>query len=1176
LTTPTRCEEDRPECGAGRAAHREGAVLSEPVGFADAALGAVLDALSPLEAAVEDAAVLLELLDELGWRIPDAQVDLTALSALSAIATDIESAATALEAYREADGDDDQQLADVGTAVVGLLADVAQLATKPLPTTLPEPLSTQAFWTAMAEELPGYLIADYLRRRQPLVFSLLHAIGVIDKVAAAQDANRADGQLVDVLRWDRIEKLVSDPRGLFVDVYGWGGTLLYQPLVERLRDALRALGVTALVAGPGQERLEQQYGTGTVLPSPIPMLRVPLYVGDTPSDPYVEVGIDVLPIPAAKGSATPVGLLVSPYATAALSVSLALTDELSLEFAGTADASGATGLIVRPNGFDLFLDGTAITGDVSGTVVWAPPAPRTIIGDPAATGASIAGASFGIELMTQGTNLEDAKVKLGIDKLHLHVDFGQGDSFLAKIASGVKVDAELDGALVWSWKHGFAFEGSPRLEISIPLNLVLGPIELVTLTLGAGVDHGKITISGAIDASGEIGPVQVEVTKVGLAMVLEPDPNGSFGGLHPVFRFKPPTGLGLAVEAGPVGGGGFIEFDEVAEQYAGGLELSLEILDLTAIGLLNTKMPDGTKGFSLLVIVSAEFSPIQLGYGFTLNGVGGLVGINRGMNVDFIRSGLKDGTLDSIRFPHDIVANAPKIISDLRNAFPVQEGEYVFGPMVAIGWGESIIELQLGLVLQLPHPLRLMILGTLIIALPEPDPDESVLMLKLDLLGIIDFDTGEVSFDGALNESHIATFPLTGQMAMRASFGSNPTFALSAGGFNPRFQPPPAFPSLDRMAIALCTGDNPRLRLEAYFAVTTNTLQLGAHLDLYAEKDLGFLGDFTIQGYLGFDGLLKFSPLSFIVEIAAGLTLKRDGDAFVSVSLSMTLSGPSPWHAYGSAEFKVLGASKSIDFDLTVGEAAPAAPLPPVDPLPLLVAALQDVRNWAAGAPGQTLVTLRAQPAGSTKVLVHPLGSMTVRQRVLPLDFQVAAFGHHDLAGSLTTFTIASVKAGTQSLDSGDVRDRFAPGDFLKLTDDEKLARPSFEELKAGVSVGTAPIAAGTRAQANFGYKQYILTDQEAVPVPGVHHLAPDDLHTLARSGSAAKAPVRSTGAARYAGTNAPVTVQGMPYAVSRKDALGAAAGVQATGTTYAEADAARRAAGDPDSLQVVGAHEVT
>jgi hypothetical protein len=54
------------------------------------------------------------------------------------------------------------------------------------------------------------------------------------------------------------------------------------------------------------------------------------------------------------------------------------------------------------------------------------------------------------------------------------------------------------------------------------------------------------------------------------------------------------------------------------------------------------------------------------------------------------------------------------------------------------------------------------------------------------------------------------------------------------------------------------------------------------------------------------------------------------------------------------------------------------------------------------------------------------------------------------------------------------------------------------------------------------------------------------------------------------------VSVEDVPYTVARKDTLGAAdASVEPTGDTYAESEAARRSADDPDALQVVGAHEV-
>ena len=95
-------------------------------------------------------------------------------------------------------------------------------------------------------------------------------------------------------------------------------------------------------------------------------------------------------------------------------------------------------------------------------------------------------------------------------------------------------------------------------------------------------------------------------------------------------RFKPPTGLGLSIDGGGFKGGGFLAFEPEQARYSGMLELEFQDqFTVKAIGLLDTRLPNGQPGFSLLIVISAEFTPIQLGFGFTLNGVGGLLGLNR-------------------------------------------------------------------------------------------------------------------------------------------------------------------------------------------------------------------------------------------------------------------------------------------------------------------------------------------------------------------------------------------------------------------------------------------------------------------------------------------------------------------------------------------------------------------
>ena len=122
-------------------------------------------------------------------------------------------------------------------------------------------------------------------------------------------------------------------------------------------------------------------------------------------------------------------------------------------------------------------------------------------------------------------------------------------------------------------------------------------------------------------------------------------------------------------------GGGFLGLDPAKGEYFGALELSFEgVISLKAVGIINTKLPDGSNGFALLILVTAEFTPIQLGFGFTLIGVGGLLGLNRSLDTEALRQGVRTGSITSILFPPDVVGNITKIISDLEVVLPDRAG----------------------------------------------------------------------------------------------------------------------------------------------------------------------------------------------------------------------------------------------------------------------------------------------------------------------------------------------------------------------------------------------------------------------------------------------------------------------------------------------------------------------
>ena len=363
--------------------------------------------------------------------------------------------------------------------------------------------------------------------------------------------------------------------------------------------------------------------------------------------------------------------------------------------------------------------------------------------------------------------------------------------------------------------------------------------------------------------------MRVVVDDIGFTLAARfPDPpKGNLGPLDLGFGFKFPSGIGLEVEAGGVvSGGGFLFHDAAQGVYAGVLQLSLhEMMTLKAFGLIATKMPDGRAGYSLIIFITAEdFRPIPLGLGFTLQGVGGMVAVHRTFDVDVLREGLKSDTLGALLFPKNPVANAPAIITALAKAFPAQRGSYLLGVLARIGWATpTLVRFDLALIFEFGSRKRLLVLGRISALLPSEQND--LVRLKLDALGVIDFDQGTASIDAVLVDSKLVhKFPLSGAMALRARWTSGPGFVLAVGGLNPRFAPPAGLPKLDRIAIALCSGNNPRVTCEAYFAITSNTVQFGARAELHASAH-----GFSVDGDVGFDVLVQLIPLHFIADFHA-------------------------------------------------------------------------------------------------------------------------------------------------------------------------------------------------------------------------------------------------------------------------------------------------------------------
>jgi hypothetical protein len=1144
--------------------------------------------LDPLQQSLESPESFSLLLKKHGWQSAPGAFQIEDVRNLFAVTQDFDDVQLLMDQVMMADAN---SLADMAKGLLrllpGIVAKVRALS-KLGAQNLTFPFNQTEFWKEFPGELIEDLFASYLYGYQPILYAPLNLLGIVETkfVDIGMAAGRID-YMKWVIRWDRLQQALTRPAELIKEDYSWGKPdFEAERLLQGLKRFLEVLGYPADLYVPDTSLLDEYYDSSNSYRSEVKELRLPLLGGADFSNQLFEFGLSLLPItPEGNRGAGPVGLAVGPT----ISGTLPTFDfgELSLSLIGGFSSDQGIRLEVRPGKVKVLLSVAGTLGEAEAALQVNPEKPIVLLGTEQSHRVELS--DYTLRLLAKGSATDaDFAFEIDVEKIELIIDHSHTDGFLSKMFGNDPQTFKFGGSLTWSSKTGLTFGGRAGLVRQLPVNRNIGLVEIQNLLYGIQASENSIDVILAVSGKCTLGPITASIAEVGAKLSLVPlrddQSPGTFGSLDLRFDFKPPTGIGLKIDASAVTGGGYLHFDHAAEQYSGILQLEIKGgISIKAIGLLTTRMPDGSKGFSLLVIIAAEFPPIQLGFGFTLNGLGGLLGANRTMNVDVLRAGIKNRALDSIMFPRNPVENAPKIISDLKSSFPPAQDRFVFGPMAKLAWGTpTVLTAELGILLEFPNPVRLVLLGRMKLVLPQEEA--AVAKLQMDVIGAIDFDKGDVSLDATLFDSRLAAFVITGDMAMRLNFGASPSFVLAAGGFNPRFQPPPGFPVLERMAISLAESDNPRIRLEAYMAVTSNTCQIGARLDLYAAVET-LVGLFSVEAYLGFDALIEFDPFGFIVDIGGAAALKRNGDSLFAVQLIMTLSGPKPIHAHGKAIFDFLG-KREIAFEVKFGDPEPTPALPSVDALAALKTALADQRNWSARLPGDggMLVTLRELPAGP-EVLVHPLGELAVSQKVVPLGLEITKFGNTKPSGGRQTFAITSVTFGETEVNQlTAVKDAFAPAMFFALSDSEKLSRPAFEQLQSGVRAPLQVLTYGTPLTTDFEYETAVIDKKEkAARSLGRHSLDPGTFSILTELGSAANSPMNHTGAGRFAGPARKIVMKDPAYSVVSGDDLKAPIGSpfeKTGGITYTEAEAARinyyaTSSSQGRRVQVVGSHEV-
>jgi hypothetical protein len=1019
---------------------------------------------------------------------------------LAAALTDLSQAASALTALQDDDLDSWSGLEAV--------ADAARKATTAL-AALEQAVSDPGLahrLEGLGVDLTGQLTGVYLRRFHARLFRLAAILTLISPAEFhAPEEPVMDGATVvrrtwfrDELHFDRIDPLLNQPWPTLRDAYApndlasaadahVAAALLF-PMIGALLDAIhlpwsidrRELSPpppdAATSTDPSADDGDADTGgfpdPGDLPdppPDPDPVDLTPFYLGFVPR---LTIRIPQLQADGSL-SGTFLGVAVEAWSAAhpgnTPGLVVALTGALdwtatSGDWAVSVASRGEVpAFVIGPNGMSL---GPGISGadaSVSVTAARQPPAgggAAFVLGSPAGSRLELGSLKAGLDL-TLATSGLDLAIALAASSGKLVIKPGDADGFLAMILPADGLTATFDVGAIISASRGVELNGGAGLEVSRPVHISLGSVGSVdALVASVGVGGDGLHIGFGAGLTLRLGPIGISVDHVGVSSTVTfPAGGGNLGSLDVATGFAGPTGLGLSLSLGNVSGSGALILDPAHGRYLGGLDISVSgLFDLRLLGVLETRSAGGGPGFSLILMGIATFPGIPVGLGFEINRAGGLIAINRRLDTTAVVAALAAGTLGTILDPGADVLPA---VTALERILPAADGSYVGGVMIGLTWGEpALARITVALLYDTSSPLQLTMLGTVSVLLPEQSP---LIKINVDIVGRFRADPFAIDVLSSMRDSTLAGMLLSGDTALQLHIGGDSLFLLSLGGFHPSFTPPAGLANLRRLSLALPSNPELQLSLTGYFAVTSNTLQFGASLHFWAgiHDVLGVAGDGS------FDALIDWDPLHFEAALNVDVHVEVAGDTLFGARLKGSLSGPGPWHVEGGVYVEALWwEAKVYEVDTDFGS-SPALPAPDaVDPAAMVADALQSSSSWSGSAPATgVLLSASAGPgsgggtgSGDGTMLMSPSAVLAFSQDRVPLGLLLDRVGGAPVGDTRTVTlgpaSIDGVAAGTDSLDGS-----FAPAQFLDLSDDEALSRPSFERMPAGLSLRAADAA---------------------------------------------------------------------------------------------------------------------
>ena len=600
-------------------------------------------------------------------------------------------------------------------------------------------------------------------------------------------------------------------------------------------------------------------------------------------------------------------------------------------------------------------------------------------------------------------------------------------------------------------------QGAGNEQLVLPVQFNFPAVELREVALGIVRNKAKevtgLELTTLIAAKlGDAVGLQIGGAGVIVALDGAPTPAAMFPW---VVSPRWPDKIGLRVNAGPIKGGGYLERktrtygtgaakQEIVE-FGGIIQLEILKVGVYAIGILSPEP------FSLVLVMGVRFpTAIELSFGFTFNGVGGILALNRRVDTGELIKGMQTHFIDRVLFPDDPIAAAPKLLDQVARVFPPSEGGFVVGPIIELGWGSQakIIEAKIGVILALPDP-KLILLGA--VRVRAPSKVTPLTDFRCEVYGEISSE--HLLIIAAMRDSKIAGIAVSGDLGLLIQWGGGGAFALSVGGFNARYtDAPPELKALERITMDLSPPAVVKIIIKAYFAVTAGAVMAGVRGDLNAD-----VGVASAHAWLQLDMIFRWAPrFGFAIDLDFGIDIEVFGCSFASITFKGVLEGTTPWKIEGTATVDVWFLPT---FHLHLGPYGWGEPEPALEqaksPLEFVAQALNEPEAWKAVMPldGDVLVSLG--PVAAEGLVAHPLAALEITQSRLPLETHIDRIGSAAVTAHRVNLGLASTSAGPASAVST-VKAPFSPGQFLALEGEALLARSGFDDLPSGCRVGAA------------------------------------------------------------------------------------------------------------------------